>query len=261
VERRDSADAVGDEPLLLAQGEVPVAIGADRVAAARCLRERRPDVVVVVADDGLQHLALARTVEIVAADATRGMGNGWLMPSGPLREPVSRLAHADALVVTGAQDGLAVPGVDDGLAFPGVDDGLAVPGVDADLNPRHGRFMARLESGPWRALQDGVTLPDLATLPRGSVHAIAGIAHPQRFFAAVAAQGIGAITHPFPDHHRFVPADLDFPGARAILMTGKDAVKCRSFADARMAWLPVRLQVDAALVRLIEDLIHGSQAA
>jgi tetraacyldisaccharide 4'-kinase len=122
-------------------------------------------------------------------------------------------------------------------------------------------FTLTLAPRPWQPLVPGTALPALSQLPAGTVHAVAGVAHPKRFFELVRAQGIAIVAHAFPDHHRFAAADVAFPGARAILMTEKDAVKCRSFADVRMFYLPLEGRVDAALVRLIEDRIHGRQAA
>ena len=160
--------------------------------------------------------------------------SGWLLPAGPLREPVSRARRADVRVYSGVREG--------------------------DVTPADGTAM-RLAPLPWRALAVGVGVPELAALPDGSVHAIAGIAHPERFFELVARLGVQCIVHAFPDHHAFTAADLAFPDARAILMTEKDAVKCRRIADARMFCLPVRAAIDPALVDLIEDRLHGSQAA
>jgi tetraacyldisaccharide 4'-kinase len=93
------------------------------------------------------------------------------------------------------------------------------------------------------------------------VHAVAGIGNPDRFFAQLRALGIAATEHAFPDHHRFVPRDLDLPGARAILMTEKDAVKCGAFADERCWYLPVRAHIEPALVARIEEVLRGSEAA
>jgi tetraacyldisaccharide 4'-kinase len=224
---------VGDEPLLLAQS-APVCVGADRVAAARALRDAHPEVDVIVADDGLQHYALARDVEIVAVDAGRRFGNGWLLPAGPLREPVRRVRDAAACVWT--------------------------HNAGSAPSPQEG-YASRLEPLPWRSVGGATPVPEFGTLPRGSVHAVAAIAHPDRFFATLTALGIDAVTHAFPDHHPYTARDLDFPGAAAILMTEKDAVKCRRIADARMFWLPVRAAIDPALVDLVEDRLHGSQAA
>ena len=106
----------------------------------------------------------------------------------------------------------------------------------------------------------------LTTLPasafaRDGVHALAGIGHPARFLAQLAAMGIAATPHAFPDHHRFVAGDLALPGAQAILMTEKDALKCERFADERCWYLPVQARIDEALINLVEGKLRGSQAA
>jgi len=236
VRAGDSAVVAGDEPLLLAADGAPVVVGGNRVAAARHLVARHPGVDVIVADDGLQHYALARDLEIVVIDAARGFGNGRLLPAGPLRERAARAAQADARVLN-------------------VGAGTELPSLPSPS------FRMSVVPSTVRPLRAGVALPHWRELPPGSVHAVAGIAQPERFFAALAALGIEAVAHPFPDHHVFAPQDLAFPGATAILMTEKDAVKCSAFADARMFCLPVRALVDPALVTLVEDILHGRQTA
>jgi len=242
----DTADDVGDEPLLLAADGTPVAIGRDRVAAARHLLAAHPDIDVVLADDGLQHYALARDVEVAVVDAARGLGNGWLLPAGPLREPASRLGRVDAIVLNASTSA-----ADARIADP----------VPVDAAPGIPRFAMRLVPQPWRRVVDDAVVADPAPFPPGTVHAIAGIADPARFFDTLERLGIDFVPHAFADHHRYTGADLAWPGARAILMTEKDAVKCRRIGDDRMAWLPVHADIDAALVTLIEDRMHGSQAA
>ena len=113
----------------------------------------------------------------------------------------------------------------------------------------------------WRNVRDPARTGDGARFHGAGVHAIAGIGHPQRFFAMLRAQGIAPVEHPFPDHHRFARKDLDYPGATAVLMTQKDAVKCASFADERCWYLPIRAVVDPSLVDFVERKIRGSQAA
>ena len=230
----DDPRVVGDEPLLHAAAGFPVWIGRQRPDAARALLAAHPEVDLIIADDGLQHYALARTVEIVVVDGARGFGNAMMLPAGPLREPVARADEADAIVRA----------------------------VTSGPTPPSGRESSmQLEAQPWRNL----ARPDLAADPRlwpaGSVHAIAGIGNPERFFALVRAQGIDAQCHPFPDHHAFAAADLVFEGARAILMTEKDAVKCVAFADERCWCLPVRARLDPALVERVIARIHGFEAA
>jgi tetraacyldisaccharide 4'-kinase len=241
VSAADAADAVGDEPLLVAAAGLPIASGIDRVAAGRLLLERHPEVDVVIADDGLQHYRLHRDVEVAVVDGERGFGNGLLLPAGPLREPRSRLAEVDALVTLVREDG------------------KASPGTPAEV-PGRATLMTH-EPVRWRRLVAPSAMVDPSAWPRGSVHAVAGIGHPQRFFDLVARMGIVAVPHAFPDHHRFVPADLEFPGASAILMTAKDAVKCAAFADARMVALDIRAVIDPRLVDLVQGRLDGRQAA
>jgi tetraacyldisaccharide 4'-kinase len=232
----DPAD-VGDEPLLLAATGCPVWIGHDRVAAARALREAHPGCDVVLSDDGLQHYRLRRDVEIVVVDATRGLGNGLLLPAGPLREPASRLADVDALVRLVAER----------------------TSVVTTGSPRE--FVMTHEPVGWRNLADAAQVAEPRSWPKGTVHAVAGTGNPQRFFDLLARLGIEAIPHAFPDHHPFVREDLEFPGARAILMTAKDAVKCAGFVDARCFALDIRAVFDPALVDHVVERIDGRQAA
>jgi len=237
--RGDSApDIAGDEPVLLAQrSRCPVWIGRDRVAAAHALIAANPGCGVIVSDDGLQHYRLRRDVEIAVVDAARALGNGWLLPAGPLREPASRLRTVDAVVV------------------------LAAEGAHAPLPELRGAFAMTLVGDRFVRVDDPLTTLPAAAFAREGVHALAGIGHPARFFAQLAALGIAATPHPFADHHRFVAGDLALPEAQAILMTEKDALKCETFADERCWYLPVRARIDEALVKLIEGKLRGSQAA
>jgi tetraacyldisaccharide 4'-kinase len=235
----------GDEPVLIARrSQVPVYISPDRPAAARELLADHPEVNVIVSDDGLQHYALARDIEIAVVDGDRRFGNGLLLPSGPLREPTSRLHAVDAVVMNG--------------------DGAPV----ADGRPH---FAMRLGDERFVALSQGrqMTPGEFALFARGQrVVAVAGIGNPPRFFEHLAELGIAARTIAFPDHHAFQPAELRLPDAQVIVMTEKDAVKCGAFADARM-WL---MRVEARLPDAFADFVltrlarvrrsaHGSQAA
>ncbi len=206
----DDAEAVGDEALLLARrAQCPVCVCVDRVAAARHLA--RLGCQVIVADDGLQHLALRRDVEIVVIDGTRMFGNGALLPAGPLREPVRRLACVDAIVFNGpAHLGLPASGQ-----------------IRSQMHLRPEQFVhlvdeaaAALES--WQGRR---------------VHAVAGIGNPARFFATLRELGLKPLEHAFADHHAYLPEDLAFDDALPIVMTEKDAVKCAAFATDRM-WCP-----------------------
>lgn len=211
-------DLVGDESVLLAQrAGCPVVAGPDRVAAARALLARhRCDI--VVCDDGLQHLRLGRDVEIAVVDGVRRNGNGRCLPAGPLRESASRLGAVDHVVVNGGS--------------------VVAPEVAMRLAP----------AAELRAVADPRRSRPLAELAGTTVHAVCGIGNPERFFATLAAAGLVVDRHPLPDHHRFTAADIDLDGEGPVLMTEKDAVKCRRLAGARHWYLPVEVEVDDALV-------------
>src|SRR5579864_8452935 len=215
---------VGDEPVIVARRSgCPTMVAADRVAAARTLIARGAEV--ILADDGLQHLRLARDCEIVVVDGARGFGNGRLLPAGPLREPASRLRDADIVVING-------------VSAPGVADALSTGALRMSL---FGAEAHRV---------DGLAGPMLLEHLRGGrAHAVAGIGNPQRFFQDLRAQGIEIVEHPYPDHHPFVAADLTFDDGLPVLMTQKDAVKCRSFAHSRLWYVPVTARFDDTQAR------------
>jgi tetraacyldisaccharide 4'-kinase len=230
-------DQVGDEPVLLARTGLPVWVGRDRPAAARALLAAHRECNVLIADDGLQHYAMARTVEIAVVDASRGLGNGFMLPAGPLREPASRLDGVDAVVRLEAG-----------------------PGSPA------GRLSSResamsLAGDSFVRVDAPAMVAGAASFRIAGVHALAGIGNPERFFQHLRSLGIDARCRAFPDHHRFTPADLALPDASAILMTEKDAVKCIAFANDRCWALPVRAVIDASLVTLIEEKLRGFQTA
>ncbi len=197
---------VGDEPCLLKASAVPVAVGRDRAAAARLLQNAGCDL--IVSDDGLQHYRLGRHVEIAVVDGIRRFGNGRLLPAGPLREPCLRWHRMEFRVCNG------------GRALS-----TEIP--------------MQLESSTACCLLDGREQP-LEAFRGQRVHAVAGIGHPERFFDSLRAYGLDVMVHPFADHHAFVPADLAFAEGWPLLMTVKDAVKCRSFAQAHWWSVPVR---------------------
>jgi tetraacyldisaccharide 4'-kinase len=210
--------SVGDEPWLLHQlTGCDTVVARDRVAGARELVKLGADV--VIADDGLQHLRLARECEIVVIDGARGFGNGRLLPAGPLREPASRLRSANILVVNGACEHPSLEHPDNASTEP--------------------VFEMMLSGGEAHRV-DGLAGPQPLDHFRGQrVHAVAGIGNPQRFFKDLRARGIDVMEHPFADHHPFVAADLTFGDGLAVLMTEKDAVKCRSIANAQLWYVPV----------------------
>jgi tetraacyldisaccharide 4'-kinase len=211
VAASDDPAVCGDEPVLMAaRSGVPVAVAPDRVAAGRLLLQQNPRVDVLVCDDGLQHYRLARDLEFCVVDGARGCGNGFLLPAGPLREPVDRMASVDMVLVNGADAAAFAPHA---LRFDLV--------ADSAVN---------LRSGARKALTE---------FRGAAVDAVAGLGNPRRYFDFLCAQGLEVAGKAFEDHHRYVPADLDFGGTRPLLMTEKDAVKCRAFAQDHWWMVPV----------------------
>ena len=203
---------VGDEPVLLAtRTACPVVVGPDRVAAGKALLRDYP-CTILIADDGLQHYALQRDVEIAVVDGKRRYGNVRLLPAGPLREPLSRLANVDIKVSNGGYK-------------------------------QASEYSMQLVFGQAYALSDPDSRQPLHTWAGKKVHAIAGIGHPERFFEQLETVGIQPIAHSFPDHYMFQPEDLCFQPDLPLLMTEKDAVKCRTFA-LENAWV---VPIDACL--------------
>lgn len=231
VQAGDDAALVGDEAVLLARRTgCAVAVGARRAEAAALLA--RAGCNVLIADDGLQHLALRRDLEIIVVDGARGFGNGALLPAGPLREPRVRLRKGDCVVLHGEDRHGVLP------------EGC-VP------------LRMHLEALPLRQL------PAHAECGRdapgsGRVHAVAGIGHPQRFFAQLRAMGLDPVEHAFPDHHRFTAADLAFGDGAPVVMTEKDAVRCAGLAAGRrdLFYLPVAAVLpEADATRLIDRVL------
>lgn len=223
--------ACGDEPALIARRtRVPVAVAPDRVAAARLLIEEG-GVDLLIADDGLQHHRLARDLEFCVVDGARGLGNGARLPAGPLRDAPSRLASVDAVIVNGT------------LRSP---------------LPAHGRpqFAMQLVIENALSLVDGDTRA-LSAFAGRTVHAVAGIGHPPRYFAALEAQGLVVIPQPFPDHHRYVPSDLAFGDDLPVLMTEKDAVKCAAFARQGLWCVPAEARFGEADTAHVRKLLSG----
>ncbi|GMQ90342.1 MAG: tetraacyldisaccharide 4'-kinase [Gammaproteobacteria bacterium] len=213
----------GDEPVLLARNtSCPVVVGPDRVRAARVLiDEDHCDV--IVSDDGLQHYAMARDVEIVVIDGERRFGNGHCLPAGPLREPIRRLCSVSARVTNG--------------------------------EPQDGELGMQLRQIGFRRVDSPAVQKPLPAFAGQRVHAIAGIGNPQRFFSQLRALDIELVEHEYPDHHTFGAADIRFSDEAAVIMTEKDAVKCESFADERHWYAVVEARPVAELGNLVLSLL------
>ncbi len=225
---------VGDEAVLLARRTgCPMCVSPDRPAAVEALLQHS-NCDIVVSDDGLQHLAMGRDLEIVVVDGRRGLGNGFLLPAGPLREPPGRLRKAD-LVISSATRWEDVPVMH--IVKPRL-----VPLVESSVRPR-----------------------PLASFSGQRVHAVAGIGNPQRFFDLLTDHGMEVIPHVFPDHHAFRRMDLWFEPDLPVVMTEKDAVKCRRYGKRNHWVVQIDVQPEQAFIdgldRLLKELKIGQEAA
>lgn len=227
----DDAASCGDEPVLIHQRTArPVVIGRDRVAAAKKLLAEY-DCDVILSDDGMQHYRLNRDIEIAVVDTQRKFGNGFCLPAGPLREPVSRLNKATMVVYHGDSSDRHRISLQFGDAF-------------------------NLDTAERKKLESFV--PD-------TVHAVAGIGHPERFFTQLRSVGLDVIEHAFPDHHKYTGSDIEFSDDAPVLMTEKDAVKCKpqypvikADGENRNIWaVPVHAEISdhlgSDLIALIEQ--------
>ncbi len=218
---------VGEEAVLLASKTgCAVVVAKDRVAAVEYLLTQF-NCNLVISDDGLQHWPLSRDVDIAVVDGQRRFGNGYCLPAGPLREPIERLTEVDFIVNNGGESA-------------GEWSMSLIPGQIYQLNR------------PERS----ITADELKDR---SVHAVAGIGNPQRFFDSLKKLGFKIIPHAFPDHYFFKKADLEFADDAVIIMTEKDAVKCRDFANDRMWCLPVHAELPELFLRKLHQKINISQ--
>lgn len=207
----DSALLVGDEPLLMAQRTgCPVVIAPKRTKAVQYLLTHHQSQI-ILSDDGLQHYKMGRAIEIAVIDGVRGLGNGFCLPAGPLREPESRLNEVDLLVVN---DG----------AWHGAHTMTLLPGQLVHLATGQSCSPASLD---------------------GAIMAVAGIGNPQRFYSTLQRLDIEFTPCTYPDHYQYSANDLNYSEAW-VIMTEKDAVKCRAFASDRMYYLPVEAALDDA---------------
>ena len=225
VNPQSTADQVGDESVLLAhKTSCPVMVSANRERAVKQLTNKY-NLDVVLSDDGLQHYKLPRDIEIAIVDAERRFGNGRSLPAGPLREPIKRLEKCDLVVSNG--------------------------------------YMASTEIAFELSMEDAVSLSShmirkpLDEFKDFTVHAVAGIGNPERFFNMLRSMDMNVIEHKFPDHYRYKEKDLEFNSSDPILMTEKDAVKCRKFTGKKIWYIPVSLLPSSALQQRISAMIEG----
>ena len=240
VDEESSAAMVGDEPLMLYQmTRCPVAVDPVRSRAAMKLCKEF-DCDVVICDDGLQHYAMARDIEICVIDGKRGLGNGFLLPAGPLRESSRRLTDVDFIVVNGVRESLHQPSIENhGSVF------------EMSLKPQ---ALVNLFDKRKLAVDE---LHGLA------IHAVAGIGNPERFFLALEALGAEVVPHAFPDHYQFSRDDFMFDGDLPVVMTHKDAVKCLTlYSDSKpdnLWYMPVSAEFDNQFIEeLCQQLAEAS---
>lgn len=221
--------------MLARQLGVPLVVDADRVRAAQYLLERC-DCNLIIADDGLQHYNLQRHIELLVLDGDRLLGNQLCLPAGPLREGPERMGQVDLILINTSS-----------TTMPQLWEGPEAGHPE--------RFCFSLEpAGLISVCGGGQPVPDV-----GRVHAVAGIGNPERFFNTLRALGYDVIAHPFPDHHPFTPANINFDDDLPVLMTAKDAVKCAAFATDRHWYLPVVAQVPGACIERLVAMV-GARA-
>ncbi|MDX2475909.1 MAG: tetraacyldisaccharide 4'-kinase [Gammaproteobacteria bacterium] len=224
VQADSPAALAGDEPVMIARNlGCPVVIDPDRVAAANWLVERNL-CDVIISDDGLQHLALGRDLELAVITSDRIAGNGFCLPAGPLREGAGRLKSID-VVISRKQNSALTP-----------------------------HFMNLLSGECARLDNPAMRLP-LSAFWKSPVHAVAGIGNPEGFFSSLRVAGLEVIPHPFPDHYDYSPADLSFPDGLPVLMTEKDAVKCKEFVNRHCWAVTVSVEVDEGILEIVMNKI------
>lgn len=231
VTENTATQLAGDEPVLIARRSgCPVVVDPKRSQAAlHLLSHYQCDA--IISDDGLQHYALQRDIEIVLVDGQRRFGNKFCLPAGPLREPLARLKHVDFIVFNGSES-------------------VKSPFYQMCLQPSQ-----------WVNLLDESLVAPLMHFNGQQAHAVAAIGNPQRFFDLLCEHNITVQSHHFADHHVFSAADLNFNDSLPVLMTEKDAVKCRDFAHSSMWYLPVSAalseELSAAILLKLKGLQHG----
>lgn len=216
---------VGDEPLLLKKKlKCPVYVGIDRVKTGKKLLEDYPDTDLILSDDGLQHYALSRDFEIIVVDGNRGFGNHYLLPAGPLREPLNRLKKSDAIILNGPSKNFKhTPNTFD----------------TEEINENYFSLLSGGERVTSRIFKDK------------KVVAITGIGNPKKFFDTLESKGISFKKHIYPDHYNFKQADFDKFQQNYIIMTEKDAIKCAEIKHNNLWVLPLTLKINKTIIKNI----------
>ena len=214
---------VGDEPLLIFHRTgCPVVVDKDRVNAVKQLLKLY-NCDVVISDDGLQHYNLSRDMEIVVIDARFKFGNGFCLPAGPLREPISRLKSVDFVIKNSNTDSCSLLQTD-------------IVGYSMCIVPVS-----------FINVKDPSRTKSLDEFKGSTVHGVAGIAMPEKFFYTLGQLGLQVIDHPFPDHYVFNSKDFAFKENEIVIMTEKDAIKCREFVGENFWYLEIKVRLEKNL--------------
>lgn len=204
---------VGDEAILLRKyAECPTMVDPDRPAAVQELLEKY-HCDIILSDDGLQHYALQRDIEIIVVDGDRRFGNRLCLPAGPLREPISRIRDVDFIVTNGS--------------------------------PAPNEFQLSLIPEKFHNVANSEKTKSIVEFAGQIVHAVAAIGNPNRFFQSLRSMGLTIVEHVYPDHHFFDPDEINFGNNALVVMTEKDAVKCKNFADEKHWYLSVMPEVES----------------
>jgi tetraacyldisaccharide 4'-kinase len=227
------AMVTGDEAVLIAaRANCPVFVSADRVSAGQHLLKTYPECNIIISDDGLQHYRMQRDVEIVVYDSVKGFGNGALLPAGPLRESEARLNTVDAIVSNGADSR-------ESLKYS---------------NP----VVMQLAATDFYNLVDVQKESSAQAFAQQKILAVAGIGNPQRFFDQLCDLGLKFESRAYADHYIFQAKDFEHTNADVILMTEKDAVKCRAFAQPNFWVLPVNAVVNDGLMSVVLNKLNSN---
>ncbi len=220
VNQKSNTDEVGDEPILIQKHtRMPVFVSKDRVMAAQALVKKYKKIDVILSDDGIQHYRLMRDIEVLVIDGTRKFGNGYLLPAGPLREPIYKLNDVDAIVCNHKK----------------------VIG-DSYLMKYKREFLINLKTNQAISLNK---------VRLRNIHAIAGIGNPDLFFNDLKSLGLVFDSSAYKDHYRFTKKDFKTMNGKNIIMTEKDAVKCEKFAQDKFWYVPVSVEIDSKFIDVI----------